>query len=672
MNYDLDLNLDAQYSLVLKIFCLALIKLIADVSFERLQELLSSNSLMDVVNEELDDISSLTNPRGQSLSLNEIIKISEAFEAIQKGDSEKIVELRDIAVSNSSFSDLYLSAGALIQRQGQKRGRSQIDNYTSDKSSLFPLAESLLSSYIRRSKENVTCLCEAKMAQEVVVREITPVQVLLSTLDEVRPSTSSPTYSQGTITVDKKETIFVEVIPVTNFKVIGASILSVNISELIEEPTPYYFSLRSTAVGIGKIQIVVRANDETRLIKLSLQPQIIGIGSDIKEKTLSKTSHVPVRNEKNLDKVGILEITEHTDNEKIFYHYSLKLPDQRRGKFSSGDLSQGGRVNRESYVSNLYEELENIYKEDSSVLMKSLKSYGCELLEQLFPEKLRTVLWQYRDEIDAILVYSKEPLIPWEIIHLKEPNSRGLPKEERFLAQMGLVRWIDTDDGVIEPIPQKITVKSSRAYYMVPDYPQSDDWEPLFDAEAEVRFLKDNFGASRLGASLSNIYKLIEEPAQFDLFHFAGHGLVTDNNISNARLILSIDEETGDYKSSFTVSNAMEASNIGRNNQIIVFNACTSARSGYKLIGIGGFAQAFLSQGAGMFVGPLWAVDDRSARFFIESFYTHILNGTNLSKAAKLAREDTKHEYMGDSTWLAYAIYGHPYATVSTEIGSEI
>jgi CHAT domain-containing protein len=80
---------------------------------------------------------------------------------------------------------------------------------------------------------------------------------------------------------------------------------------------------------------------------------------------------------------------------------------------------------------------------------------------------------------------------------------------------------------------------------------------------------------------------------------------------------------------------------------------------------MGGFAKAFLSRKAGAFVGTLWSVGDAPARNFTESFYQVLLDGHTTAKAARIARSNAKTAV--DPTWLAYAVYAHPDATLRME-----
>ncbi len=86
-------------------------------------------------------------------------------------------------------------------------------------------------------------------------------------------------------------------------------------------------------------------------------------------------------------------------------------------------------------------------------------------------------------------------------------------------------------------------------------------------------------------------------------------------------------------------------------------------RSGYSLRGIGGFAPAFITAGAGVVVGSSWSIGDVPAYGFIETFYETFLGkgkAVTLAEATAAARRKARED--GDATWLAYVVYGHPRA----------
>jgi CHAT domain-containing protein len=160
------------------------------------------------------------------------------------------------------------------------------------------------------------------------------------------------------------------------------------------------------------------------------------------------------------------------------------------------------------------------------------------------------------------------------------------------------------------------------------------------------------------------VRRLLAEGGGFDLLHFACHGEAEAGNIANARLRLEGRVENQNYIPAFlsatTVEQHAALADPEGNRPVIVLNACQAGRAGYQLTGIGGFARAFLSRGAGVFVGTLWSVGDSPARTFTESFYQSLKSGRTVAQASIAARAAA--EAAGDATWLAYAVYGHPHA----------
>ena len=97
---------------------------------------------------------------------------------------------------------------------------------------------------------------------------------------------------------------------------------------------------------------------------------------------------------------------------------------------------------------------------------------------------------------------------------------------------------------------------------------------------------------------------------------------------------------------------------------IVVLNACQSGRSGYTLKGMGGFAEAFIDAGAGVFVGSSWSIADPPGISFTIWVYAQLVDARKpLATAAAAARKKARED--GDATWLAYVVYGHPRARVS-------
>ena len=70
--------------------------------------------------------------------------------------------------------------------------------------------------------------------------------------------------------------------------------------------------------------------------------------------------------------------------------------------------------------------------------------------------------------------------------------------------------------------------------------------------------------------------------------------------------------------------------------------------------------EVFVRAGAGAFVGTAWAVRNKPAGLFAEAFYEALLDGKMLFEAATVARAAARAA--GDASWLAFKVYGHPWA----------
>jgi WD40 repeat protein/serine/threonine protein kinase/Leucine-rich repeat (LRR) protein/class 3 adenylate cyclase len=91
-------------------------------------------------------------------------------------------------------------------------------------------------------------------------------------------------------------------------------------------------------------------------------------------------------------------------------------------------------------------------------------------------------------------------------------------------------------------------------------------------------------------------------------------------------------------------------------------NACHGAESnGEEDTGHPGFAEIFLRNGCGHFIGALREVLDEGSRSFTASFYQQALKGTPVGLAIKQARLEMRiSRGATDLTWAQYVLYGDP------------
>jgi len=145
--------------------------------------------------------------------------------------------------------------------------------------------------------------------------------------------------------------------------------------------------------------------------------------------------------------------------------------------------------------------------------------------------------------------------------------------------------------------------------------------------------------------------------------HISCHAEALHQSIDRASLIISDATTPGEDQPHNievdTVTVEAEA-NLRRSRPLVFLNACETGRTGPVLTGLGGWPNVFLRAGAGAFVGATWAVRDKPAAIFATTFYEALLNGKTLAEAASDARASAKE--LGDASWLAFKVYGHPGA----------
>jgi hypothetical protein len=350
------------------------------------------------------------------------------------------------------------------------------------------------------------------------------------------------------------------------------------------------------------------------------------------------------------------------------YRYELSLRD---GRFRKGYESPLIRTSPRAYVESLYEKIETGWAEtlDSAAFQRRLRSLGGSLWDELIPAGLGAILWELRDAEDGLLLYSDEPYIPWELVHLKEPGRKILPAERRFLADLGLIRWR------VQPLQDRLPPLSDGVRHVIPDYADPDLALPWLTPERH--FIRDLLGSRPVPPHHQAVLEQLADDS-LELLHFAGHGVSPATGGADAMLLLEGDAALGDGtepptyrhetllvsevdqhfdRSATAASIAAEDPEPG---PIVVLNACQSGRLGLRLTSTGGFATVFVDGGASLFVGTLWSVGDRPALVFTRTFYEHLLAGETIVAATRAARRVAQTN--GDATWLAYTVYGHPQA----------
>ncbi|WP_306534706.1 CHAT domain-containing protein [Geobacter sp.] len=497
----------------------------------------------------------------------------------------------------------------------------------------------------------------AQMDAEVVVNEVTSVNVEIAREELEKTVRRGQSRADSSAPIDVTRNIVVQLVPRQNFQPVAETRVEIEPPEP-NKPVRVYFDVKATTIGSGELWVVVRQG-MVPLVTLELKAQVVAKRSEgvrRTERISSVTGEAPAT-ERLFNQ---LQIYENKVDGDPAYHFVLQLP----GIITAEGQSKPIKGDRVAYVNALYREIENRWlsnKDDVSAFTRELRAMGGDLFDVLVPPEIQKLLWQHRDKIDSIQIFSTEPFIPWELIHLKDPADGRLPPKEWFLGQMGLVRWLHNTPWP----PLELRIRKDKRYAVVPKYLENTDYY-LREPENEYAWLKKELGVKRLEAHAGPLLSLLENPGQFDLLHYAGHGMAEVNDIRNSQLMLEGRVENGNW-----IPEYLGAGTIGQfasfiapdaPRPIVVLNACQVGRTGYSLTGIGGFSTSFLRGGAGAFVSSMWSVGDEPARAFTQAFYDSLRGGKTITEATIWARKKAREA--GDATWLAYVVYAHPHATL--------
>ena len=354
-----------------------------------------------------------------------------------------------------------------------------------------------------------------------------------------------------------------------------------------------------------------------------------------------------------------LHVSTVSAKEGLALRYSLNSPSDAAGYFQQPAVEQpiGSERDFREMLSELYEQLGGLldgYDVDGLRLPESeveeqLTAIGRDLYQRLFPSDLRTAYREFRQRVNTLLVVSDDRwAIPWELIR---PFDEGV--DDDFLCmKFQMTRWLA---GGMRP-PEKIRIKRLAAV----ETGRQEEGEELPKAEEELRMLEElEAGAPGVEsvnlpqATYRQLHDLLEQGGQ-DLVHFVGHGEFNETQPGESKIELA----DRDFRARDLVGPMQLRLRTER--PIVFFNACRVARQGWWLTGLDGWAERWVRGcGCSLFVGPLWAVDDRSAWRFAEAFYRELRAGGSFGEAAQAARLELREE-SGDLTWMAYAVYAHP------------
>lgn len=273
-----------------------------------------------------------------------------------------------------------------------------------------------------------------------------------------------------------------------------------------------------------------------------------------------------------------------------------------------------------------------------------LREAGANLWNQMVPQVVKEQFWELHSRITSFSIATDYDIIPWELVRPVRPGDDSGFLVERFPVARRVLNQERAAGISLEP-----------AAFVVPD-------PTLPDMPGEIEELNRLFravGAGAPGQILQDVVKLVEwiNTGEAGLLHFACHNHF-EQGAGGSSIIMRDDtfEPT-------MLSTAVGARALSVRSPLVFLNACRSAGATFEYTQLMSWAAQFMKAGAGAFIGTLWEVPSKQARYFAEAFYDACLKQRlSLGDASKAARNAIKDP--GDPTWLAYTVYGNPFARV--------
>lgn len=264
---------------------------------------------------------------------------------------------------------------------------------------------------------------------------------------------------------------------------------------------------------------------------------------------------------------------------------------------------------------------------------------GVGLWRDMVPEQIQEQFFLLRDHIRTFTIATDNDVIPWELLYpLSQTQDHGF-----LVQQFPVLRW--TYGQLRVP-----TVSIDAARYVVPPNSPRNAQDEIVKIQ---QILGADSGKPHAVAELDQLMALLDS-ADAGLLHFACHNtFAQDSGGSSIRM-------DGGAFVPLMLNSAVARRTLAKRRPLVFLNACRTAGVAPEYTQMMGWAGQFMAAGAGAFVGTLWPVRSSSAGDFAAAFYGSLRDGNNLGTAALDARRVIEDD--ADPTWLAYSVYGDPYA----------
>lgn len=261
-------------------------------------------------------------------------------------------------------------------------------------------------------------------------------------------------------------------------------------------------------------------------------------------------------------------------------------------------------------------------------------------------EQQRLRICLHFDLSDAELVWLAE--FPWDVLRF----SQFLPARHAALDhRLSIVRWLDVSRPVrspksVSPLRVLLVRAGARGYGGLRDQAEQDT---IIEALSSLAGVQCESLDRPTHQELRR--KLRDWPPH--VLHFMGHGKV-DEDTGDGGLYLR--DEKGDA----VLLRAQDVAELFSGvpaPQLVVLNACQSARGTLSVDGHGSVAGALVSQGAIAVIAMQFAISDQAALAFAVEFYARLVKGTSIDDAVTEGRLAMRMQMRDSFEWCTPALF---------------
>lgn len=302
------------------------------------------------------------------------------------------------------------------------------------------------------------------------------------------------------------------------------------------------------------------------------------------------------------------------------------------------------KISLSEYASALFKKIDRLLleaEEHPERVDLQLEDLGSSLGRRLLSPELHQALASHisretdTERVCFLQILSDEPWIPWELVRI----------EDHFLCEaFALSRWLWN-------IPQFRHLPITRIAVVAPmdsKLPRREE-----DAHDLAKLAGSGRSVEPITARLEPVREALHDWA-YEGWHFIGHGGDRGGAVTGSPLRLEGSDKL------LPLNLPGPSAREQRVRPLAFLNICHSGRGETALTGVGGWAEAFLTAGAGAFMGALWTIVDDSASLFSQAFYRALFASVPIAEAVRQARLAIRKK--GDPTWLAYTLFAHPQA----------